>query len=74
MYAGFGGEFGETGISYDVGVLQYLYPGSKASGAPKANATELYAGLGYGWFSGKYSHVVSDEAFAFDDADGSYYV
>lgn len=73
LYAGFAGEFGESGLGYDVGVLQYLYPGTRASGAPKANATEIYAGLSYGWLSGKYSYTVSDEAWGFDDADGTWY-
>lgn len=74
LYAGFGGEFGETGIGYDVGVLQYLYPGSQASGKVEADATEVYAGLSYGWFSGKYSYTVSDEAWGFDDAEGTQYI
>jgi len=73
LYAGFAGEFGETGIGYDVGVLQYLYPGNRTSGKPKADATELYAGLSYGWLSGKYSYLVSDEGWAFSDARGTWY-
>ena len=47
LYGGYGGEFGETGIGYDLGVIQYIFPGSKRSGNPSANATELYAGLSY---------------------------
>jgi uncharacterized protein (TIGR02001 family) len=32
IYGGFASEIGDTGIGYDVGVLQYLYPGDKKSG------------------------------------------
>ena len=28
LYGGFGGDFGESGFSYDVGAIWYLYPGS----------------------------------------------
>jgi uncharacterized protein (TIGR02001 family) len=48
LYGGYGGNIGETGIGYDVGVIQYLFPGSWRSGNPRANATELYAGISYG--------------------------
>lgn len=74
LYAGFAGEFGETGIGYDVGVLQYLYPGTGVDAAPDTDATEVYAGLSYGWLSGKYSYTVSDEAWGFDDARGTQYI
>lgn len=73
LYGGYGGEFGETGIGYDLGVIQYLFPGSKRSGNPSANATELYAGLSYGWLSAKYSHAVSSDAWGFNDARGTGY-
>jgi uncharacterized protein (TIGR02001 family) len=73
LYAGFASELGETGIGYDFGVIQYIYPGSKRSGNPNANATEVYAGLSYGWLSGKYSHTVSSDAWGFDDARGTGY-
>jgi uncharacterized protein (TIGR02001 family) len=73
LYGGYGGEFGETGIGYDLGAIQYLYPGSKRSGNPNAHATELYAGLSYGWLSARYSHAVSDDAWGFDDARGTAY-
>lgn len=73
LYGGYAGEFGETGIAYDLGAIQYLYPGSKRSGNPAANATELYIGLSYGWLSGKYSYAVSSDAWGFDDARGTAY-
>jgi uncharacterized protein (TIGR02001 family) len=73
IYAGYASEIGETGISYDLGLLQYLYPGSKNSGVKSANTTEVYGSLGYGWVSGKLSVVISDGAFGIDDADGTWY-
>jgi uncharacterized protein (TIGR02001 family) len=73
IYGGFASEIGETGIAYNVGVLQYLYPGDKKSGVKAAETTELYASLGYGWVTGKVSVVVSDGAFGFDNADGTTY-
>ncbi len=73
VYAGYASEIGETGIAYDLGILQYIYPGSKLSGVKKAETTELYGSLGYGWVTGKVSVVVSDGAFGFDDADGTTY-
>ncbi len=74
LYGGYASEIGETGISYDLGLLQYIYPGSRAgTGSKKAETTEIYGSLGYSYFSGKLSVVVSDGAFGLDDADGTYY-
>jgi uncharacterized protein (TIGR02001 family) len=73
LYAGFASELGDTGIGYDLGVIQYIYPGSEGSGNPAANATELFAELSYGWVSGKYSHTISSDAWGFDDAKGTAY-
>lgn len=73
IYGGYAAEIGETGIAYDIGLLQYLYPGDKGTGVKSANTTEIYGSLGYGWVTGKVSVVVSDGAFGFDDADGTTY-
>src|SRR5690606_14407193 len=32
IYGGYAAEIGDTGIAYDIGLLQYLYPGSKNTG------------------------------------------
>lgn len=74
VYAGFAGSIGETGLGYNVGVLQYIYPGTGASGAVDTDATEIYGGLSYNWVNAKYSYTVSDEAWGFDDADGTWYL
>ena len=63
LYAGYASEIGETGISYDVGVLQYIYPGEVASNYSKANTTEVHVGLGYGWFDTAVHVVTSNDAW-----------
>jgi uncharacterized protein (TIGR02001 family) len=73
VYGGYANSIGESGISYNVGLLQYIYPGTKNSGVKKAETTEVYGSLAYGWLSGKVSVVVSDGAFGFDNADGTTY-
>ncbi|MHB1052204.1 MAG: TorF family putative porin [Thiobacillus sp.] len=73
VYGGFRGGIGKTDLTYDLGAIQYLYPGKKA-GAVDADTTELYAALGWKWFTVKYSHYVSDEVFGFANADGSDYL
>lgn len=45
IYGGYGGDLGATGISYDVGLLYYIYPGSP-EGADN-NFIEGYLGFGY---------------------------
>ncbi len=72
VYAGYGNSIGDTGIGYDVGILQYLYPGDRAAGSNNAETTELYAGLSYEWVSAKFSYAISD-TFGFDDSEGSWY-
>ena len=73
VYGGYTAEIGDTGISYDLGVYQYLYPGSRQFGK-NANTTEVYAGLGWKWFTAKYSYVVSSGAFGLADGRGSDYL
>lgn len=73
LYGGFRGNIGATDFTYDIGAIQYFYPGERA-GKTDADTTELYAGLGWKWFSLKYSYAISDEVFGFADADGSNYL
>jgi uncharacterized protein (TIGR02001 family) len=82
LYAGFRKEIASTGITADLGVLQYYYPGqrNKASYSSFANTTELYGALSYGWLQGKISGVVSRDAWevgkqlpANEDARGTFY-
>ena len=72
VYGGYKGTQGP--ISYDVGVLQYLYNGSVTPGSIKANTTEVYAAGTYEMFTLKYSHVVSKGIFAAPNAKNSGYL
>lgn len=74
LYGGYANTFGATGIGYNVGVLQYLYPGTGKSGMADADATEVYGGLSYKWANVKASYTVSDEAWGFADAEGTWYI
>ena len=72
VYGGYRGGFGDD-VSYDLGAIKYMYPGKKA-GATTGDTTELYASVGWKWFTAKYSYYVSDEVFGFAKADGSDYL
>lgn len=72
FYGGYKGKISDA-VSYDVGVLQYYYPGSYPAGYNKADTTELYGSVGYGPVAVKYSHSIGD-TFGFNDSKNSYYV
>lgn len=79
VYGGYKNTIGDTGITYDIGALQYLYPGSKesglgATGVTDPNTTEIYGALGWNWITVKNSYVVSKGAFGVEDGRGSNYV
>ena len=74
----YGGKRGELtkDLAYDVGVLQYWYPGNTygdVAGYKNANTTELYGQLGMGPAYLKYSHAVTN-LFGFTDSKNSYYL
>ncbi len=71
LYAGYKGEAGP--VAYDVGVLQYFYTGSVASGATKPDTTELYVAGTFKMFTLKYSHTVSKSIFGVANARNSGY-
>lgn len=68
FYGGYAGE--AAGLGYDVGLLQYYYPGTDSS----ANTTELYGKLGFGPVSMKYSHTVSKKWFGVQGGRNSGYL
>jgi len=83
VYGGYAGEIGDTGIGYDIGALQYFYPGEMDKGYAAANTFELYAGLSYKDLSVTYYEVMSDDAWTWghregtantDSAKGSFYL
>lgn len=68
LYGGYKGSLpGDVG--YDVGVLQYVYPG-ESTGAVSPNSTEVYLAASWQTFTLKYSHAVSKHLFAWTDASG----
>ena len=72
IYGGYANTIGATGVGYNVGVLQYIYPGDKLS-TITADTTEVYGALSYKWLQGKVSYIVSNDGLAFANATGSYY-
>jgi len=75
IYAGKRGEIAKD-LTYDVGVLTYVYPSNGLSGVPgfvSANTTEVYGQLGYGPAYIKYSHALTN-LFGFVDSKRSGYL
>jgi uncharacterized protein (TIGR02001 family) len=80
LYGGYRYTFG-SGVGIDVGALQYYYPGSLNNDVARANTTELYGALSYGWLQAKVSSVVSKDAWTVGknsvaktaNATGTYY-
>lgn len=69
FYGGYKGKV--SALEYDLGLLQYYYPGS---GSSSLNTTELYGQLGWQFLTAKYSLTVSDKYFGIPDADGTGYL
>jgi len=76
LYGGYKGSFGKSDFGYDVGLLQYLYPGTVTpnSGFSKADTLEVYGAGSWKWLSAKLSYALSDEVFGVPDASGTYYL
>jgi uncharacterized protein (TIGR02001 family) len=70
VYAGKRGEIVKD-VSYDVGVLGYVYPSNSLN--PSANTTEVYGQVGYGPAYLKYSHSVTN-LFGFANSKNSGYL
>jgi len=64
-YTGFGGDFGESGVSYDIGALYYNYPDEST-----LDFVETYGSLSYSFLTAGAAYT----AWADDDAyEGSVY-
>jgi uncharacterized protein (TIGR02001 family) len=76
FYGGFKGSIGNTGFGFDVGLLQYYYPGTHNAAIypTKADTLELYGALSWKWLSLKYSHSLNNKTFGVADSRGSYYL
>jgi uncharacterized protein (TIGR02001 family) len=73
LYGGYKGEI-QKDFSYDVGLLQYWYPGNKLSNiAANANTLEVYGALTFGPATLKYSHSLTN-LFGTVDSKGSGYL
>lgn len=72
FYTGFRGNVG-SGVSYDVGLYEYYYPGTYPTGFTRPYTTEVYGSLGYKGVTLKYSHALSN-LFGFSDSKHSGYV
>ncbi|RLA04592.1 MAG: hypothetical protein DRQ47_03145 [Gammaproteobacteria bacterium] len=55
IYAGYGGDFGDSGFGWDVGFLHYDYPNS--DGSLNYNFTEVNGTLTYEWLTVFYAHT-----------------
>ena len=68
LYGGLKGPIAETGVSYDVGIITYRYPGNDSGAASsnlpgaysKADTTEIYGALTYNIVTFKYSRSLGD--------------
>jgi len=50
IYAGFAGEFGDSGVGFDVGALRYIFPGEDY------NFNEVYAFVSYSFLTAGVAH------------------
>ena len=72
LYGGYKGTIGDFG--YDVGLLQYYYPGDVNSPYNKANTLEAYVAGSWKWLSLKYSHSLNNKTFGVADSSGTNYL
>jgi uncharacterized protein (TIGR02001 family) len=74
VYGGYSGSFANSDFGYDVGLLQYYYPGTVTPGLVKADTLEAYGALSWKWLSAKYSHSLGDKTFGVADSRGTWYL
>ena len=72
FYGGYKGTFGGD-FGFDIGLLQYYYPGTVTPGGTKADTLELYGALSWKWLSAKYSYSMDNKTFGVTDSKGTYY-
>ncbi len=77
FYGGYKGTFGGD-FGFDVGVLQYYYPGSHDAvlfpGTVKADTLEIYGALSWKWLSAKYSQSIGNKTFGVANSRDTYYI
>lgn len=73
FYGGYKGTFGGD-FGFDIGLLQYYYPGDVIPGGTKADTLEMYGALSWKWISAKYSYSLDNKTFGVTDSKGTYYL
>ncbi|HET9415734.1 MAG TPA: TorF family putative porin [Pseudolabrys sp.] len=73
FYGGMKGTFGKSDFGWDVGLLNYYYPGTVAPGVTKANTLEAYGAVTWKWLSAKYSYSI-ENTFGVPNSDGTWYL
>jgi uncharacterized protein (TIGR02001 family) len=68
LYGGYRGSLGPIG--YDLGVIEYYYPGDSISGTASPDTTELYVSGSWEFLSLKYSHAVSSHFIGWVGSNG----
>ncbi len=76
IYGGY--KFETSGVTYDLGVLAYQYPGNTlknitSTDLENANTTEVYGAATFGAYTLKYSNAVSN-LFGYKNSKGSTYI
>jgi uncharacterized protein (TIGR02001 family) len=76
IYGGY--KFETSGVTYDLGVLAYQYPGNTLKNITSldlenANTTEVYGAATFGAYTLKYSNAVTN-LFGFKNSKGSTYI
>jgi uncharacterized protein (TIGR02001 family) len=74
FYGGYRGSFGKSDFGYDVGLLQYYYPGTVVPGGVKADTLELYGLVSWKWLSAKYSYSLGNKTFGVPNSQGTGYL
>jgi uncharacterized protein (TIGR02001 family) len=74
FYGGYSGSFGNSDFGYNVGLLQYYYPGTVTPGGVKADTLEGYGQISWKWLSAKYSYSLGNKTFGVSDSRGTGYL
>ncbi len=76
FYGGLKNSFAGGNWNYDVGVIEYYYPGryDNVGAYRKPNTTEVYGAIGYKWLSLKYSKGISANSFGVNESKGADYL
>jgi len=76
FYGGYKNSFGGGDWNYDVGAIQYYYPGTydNLGAYRKPNTTEIYGLIGYKWVTLKYSKGISSNTFGVNEGKGADYI